>query len=211
MTSRSDEHIGFDKEYPLPKPGDTLLKYSGKKTLYTQSLTGNWTVYTDAYKQAADMLIDGIEGYPHEDALYCPIIFLYRHFVELTLKPIARAIERLSGQPIPKVAGKRADSRHSILDLWLYIERNIRYLGCEIGRQTIDLLAQLVEEISRLDPDSMHTRYAHNRKGAKMHIPVDSLDIENLKDVIVKMHNALEILTTAIDLEDEWRSEQESW
>jgi hypothetical protein len=139
------------------------------------------------------------------------LIFLYRHFVELTLKPIARAIERLSGQPIPEVAGKRADSKHSILDLWLYIDRTIKYLGCEIDKQTIDLLAQLVREISRLDPDSMHTRYAHNQKGATMDIPVDSLDIENLKDVMVKMRNGLEILTTAIDLEDEWRSEQESW
>ncbi len=205
--ARPDEDGDLDREYPFPKPGDTLLRMSGRKTLYTQSLSGNWAVYTDSYRDAADRLVDGIEGLAHEDALYCPIVFLYRHFFELELKPIARSIQRTSGRPIPNCV----DTKHSVLELWRYIKENITYLNCEIHQPTIDVLTELVKELDSLDPDSMHTRYPSDKKGKELQVTVYSLDMENMKDVVASMRNALETIAEAIGLEEEWRSEQDSW
>jgi hypothetical protein len=206
-TTSFDQDIDFDKEYPLPKPSDTFLKPTGKKTLYTQSISGNWAVYTDSYRLAADRLVDGIEGFPYEDALICPVVFLYRHFVELTLKRIARDIKRLCGNAIPK----KADTKHQLFDLWSYIRSNLKHANCdcELDRTTINTITRLIAELSDIDPDSMRFRYSHDKEGNEMPMPV-SLDVQNLKDVMYGLRNALETLDTAIGLEQEWRAE-ESW
>lgn len=72
------EEIDFDREYRLPTPEDTFIKSSGSKTLYTQSIAGNWSVYTESYKQAADLIVSQIEGNPPECRLPIPLIFFKR-------------------------------------------------------------------------------------------------------------------------------------
>lgn len=78
-----------DLEIPYPERGDKLLDPSrkpGEKRLFAGWMVGQWQWYPDAYKQAADKLVNQIEGHSWEDRLIFPVIFLYRHFVELKLK-----------------------------------------------------------------------------------------------------------------------------
>lgn len=59
-----------------------------EKVLFSDALVGNWNFFANGYKLAADMLIDRIEGNPPGDCLIAPVLFLYRHWIELKLKEL---------------------------------------------------------------------------------------------------------------------------
>lgn len=113
-----------DFEIPYPERGDKLIDHSrkqGEKRLFAAWMIGQWHWYPDAYKQAADKLVDQIEGHSHEDRLIFPIIFLYRHFVELKIKEIIIQLDRLSGTQIAEKQFKK----HQLMPLWSYAREHL--------------------------------------------------------------------------------------
>jgi hypothetical protein len=57
---------------------------------FTSFPKGDLGIYAHAYQQAANSLVEQFRGKPYyySDAEACPIVFLYRHSVELYLKLI---------------------------------------------------------------------------------------------------------------------------
>lgn len=48
-----------------------------------------WSIYAIGYKDAADLLVDNIEGNGRQhDFLVYPIVFLYRQYLELAIKDV---------------------------------------------------------------------------------------------------------------------------
>ena len=76
-------------DLPWPKPGDRLFISDEPDFLNNAFLGSNWIVYADGYMQAADNLVKQLlEDRHSQDFLVYPIIFLYRHYIELCLKHI---------------------------------------------------------------------------------------------------------------------------
>ena len=48
----------------------------------------NWWQYTMGYKEAGDLLLQNTSGGGRQHVLVFPIIFMYRHYIELQLKEI---------------------------------------------------------------------------------------------------------------------------
>lgn len=48
----------------------------------------NWDDYARGYKDAAEVLIERIEKVTRHDELVYPVMFLYRHYLELTIKKL---------------------------------------------------------------------------------------------------------------------------
>lgn len=193
----------WDAEMPNPKLTDTLIEYGGwkaEKTLFSDLLSGNWYFYAHGYKQAADLLVDTLTGEPPQDSLILPIVFLYRHFVELKLKDIILSLDRLCGSEMKDVG------THDLLPLWAYLKDHLNCLRDEPGNtEIIPALEKLIKELSSLDANSYHFRYAHDKKFSKeMPLP-RSLNMKHFKETMEKIHNGLRYIEAGIDLEREAR------
>ncbi len=187
------------------KPGDVLIQagdLNEEKVLFGDWLQGKWDLYADGYKVAADMLVEQIEGNPVEDRLICPVLFMYRHFVELKLKHLILSLDKLSGKQI----SEKQFGKHHLYPLWLYVKTHLDCIGGEGGNA--ELFASLdarIKELDQLDPDSTHFRYSHNKTFQEMAIP-ESLSMSNLKDTMNKINNAFGLIEGGVDYETEGRA-----
>lgn len=125
------------------------------------------SAYADSYYDAAKCLVDKVRhsnGY--RDTVICPIIFLYRHSVELYLKHIILTYNRFNSKNIKQKEDlithdlKKLFSyaKESLIKLDLWDEKNLEdnYYG--------DKLIELVDYLSILDASSFTFRYPFNTK-----------------------------------------------
>jgi len=122
------------------KAGDVLVKAvraDQETILFGDWLQGNWDLYADGYKSAADRLVDQIEGTPLEDRLICPVFFMYRHFIELRLKTLIFGLDNLSST---QISGNEL-AKHPLTPLWSYVRTHLGSIGGEgNNKELFDLL-----------------------------------------------------------------------
>jgi hypothetical protein len=118
--------------------------------------------YTEGYKRAANILVAYInETARDQDFLVFPIVFLYRHHLELLLKNIIDSgAGLLDAQPgYPK--------NHKLHILWPLAKELIRKIEPGVGPDAFDLIDHVVNELSKVDPGSMSFRYDRDTRGGK--------------------------------------------
>jgi len=134
-------------------------------------------VYSLGFKEAGDALVEEcLSRHGIKDALFYPICFCYRHFIELDLKYLIAETESLyyvlekcgptRGELCESVVSKLADT-HSLERLfnWLVVRLALvtdEPFPREVGDAIIDL--------HNFDPTSQVFRYPVSR-GGKVHIP----------------------------------------
>src|SRR5690349_6290949 len=117
-----------EEEVIYPKPSDTLIDQTQGKVLFTDWYAGDWQAFPFAYKAAADALVDRLEiergnhTVVPDDRFVFPILFLYRHFVELQLKSLIVQLDQFTRQPIGRM------TTHNILVLWNHIKDGLQHL-----------------------------------------------------------------------------------
>src|ERR1043166_1697277 len=119
----SDEP-NWEPEIRYPRIGDALIKETGGKQgklLFADWMVGKFCWYADGFKLAADKIVDQISGEPWDDQLINPVIFLYRHFVELKLKEIILELDSLGGTDVPK----GIFMNHDLMNLWDYLKKHL--------------------------------------------------------------------------------------
>lgn len=182
-------------------PTDRIIRNergNDEKVLFSNFLVGNWSFFADGYKLAADTLVDQVEGHPPEDCLIAPILFLYRHWVELKLKELILSLKVFS------VAEINRPNHHSLYDLWFIVKSNLHCLRGSSNRDFINLEAR-IRELNGLDPDGERFRYPVNTRSEITDLP-ESLGIKNLKDTMAKISNAFGLVDGGIDSEMEGRA-----
>jgi hypothetical protein len=194
-----DDEVNW-QEIHYPRLTDTLVTDDGgkqAKTLFTDLMAGHWAVYADGYRKAADVLVDKVEGEPPDDVLLLPIVFLYRHFVELTLKDLFLRLVSLCHIGVyPKQITK-----HHLIPLWEFVKAHLHCIRAEMDdEEIVPALDKLITELSDLDPDSMHFRYAVDREFADMVLP-RSLSMKHLKATMEKIYNGFAYIEAGIDME----------
>jgi hypothetical protein len=187
------------------KAGDVSVQagmVNEEKILFGDWLQGNWDLYADGYKAAADKLVEQIEGNPLEDRLICPVLFMYRHFIELKLKHLIFALDQLSDTQI----SARELIKHPLYPFWSYVRKHMDCIGGEgQNAELFNLLEARIRELDQLDPDGYHFRYPLNTRFEEMAIP-ESLGMKNLKETMNKIYNAFALIEGGIDYEVERRS-----
>ncbi len=114
-----------------------------------------WDLYAVGYRDAANILAKHItETENHLDTVLYPMLFLYRHYVELRCKWIIIYGSEYLGEP------KLPETIHPFHELWT----EARGVICRVWDQpgTSESLVQLDEviaELSFIDPRSTSTRY----------------------------------------------------
>jgi hypothetical protein len=194
-----------EKEIVNPSLRDTLIKQGAwhePKILFADWLAGNWHMYPDGYKQAADMVVDAMSGEPAEDILILPTVFMYRHYVELKLKDIIIQLDKLSGTRMDP-----RDFGHQLLSLWSYLKDHLNCIRIECpDKELLPALTQLIGELSNLDPDSMHFRYATDKQRLNEMPMPRCLDMAHFKETMEKIKSGLDYIEAGIDAEREDRS-----
>lgn len=166
ITLADDHHDPADRFLEGP-----LFKKARPPQIYLETYDSAWRAGAQAigYREAAEMLIDVVikRRARTSKTLLHPILFLYRHSVELRLK---RLLEEYGGDGAP--------NRHELDKLWPACKEVItRYLP-ETDFEKVD---RLIAELHAVDPDSQTFRYAKTRKGDPIVIKFSEVDLVHFR------------------------------
>jgi hypothetical protein len=174
-----------DYHFPQIKKGDQLFTKS-LDPWHNAIINGgdiDLVLYSTGYKRAADLLTEHIlKTRKEQDYLIFPILFLYRHFIELNLKILIRL-----GNAIIDVFEKYPH-HHKIYKLWIkYRKIYLKILDMLDNQESeadLDTMDNLINQFSKIDPCSIDTRYPENKEGKKSLSGLKHVDFLNLKKIM---------------------------
>lgn len=164
-----------------PTNSDSLVRQSSKgatNALLAAEAQQRLALMANGYEIAASVLVDqALSNSTLMDFLVYPIVFNYRHFIELRLKGIiADYGDSVGVEPI-------WDS-HSLTHLWNAFAKVLDGYGTPDPDEADAVVAALIDEFSKIDPGSFSFRYPRDRNGENLTLPFSAVDLNWLKDVM---------------------------
>ena len=163
--------------------------------------------YATAYYDSAEILFEKfVASAGHNDILDgtgITMCFLYRHFVELSIKHLYVKFVCTSKEEYKKFL----ENGHRLISLWNATKPKLSELKKRVG-STVDLgvLEHYIREFDKFDPDEMAMRYPMKNNLEPTKEPA-RLDIINLHERVNELYCAFEGL--AWDLENQMHDEVE--
>lgn len=163
----------------------------------------------DGYRMAAGRLAENAPVWHEQDFLLYPIVFLYRHYVELRLKEVIGLGQKLAHErvAVPEI--------HDLLTLWAkakpYIERDLD-AGDSDRTDEIGHVERLIREFAALDPRGTAFRYATEVHGGRP-LPGERvrLNLYQFADTMDKLGYALDATTNWMHMCLETEHEMAEW
>jgi hypothetical protein len=153
--------------------------------------------YIHAYFEAATVLANTSLKNGVKDLLFYPILFNYRHYLELHLKSLIVGAEQLYFvmDELGDAKGKlnnsvqsQLDSIHSIECLFRLFEERLTLVSQEIFDPGV---RKTIMQLHNRDPDGQVFRY-HERTSKKPSMPdVEQCDLQNIQDRMKEVHDLL--------------------
>jgi hypothetical protein len=199
MKSRSNTPKLFWPARPMH--GNVVLNFMGHPA-------SEFSVYASAFWRGGRLLAKSLAGGGYRDMDACPIVFLYRHALELYMKAIVRR-----GKSLLSVAGEeliippRALERHELSPLLEPIKRIFIHVGWisktnSEGRKMFRDFSALVRNVDRLDAGSYTFRYPVDKKDKAL---VSHHFGFNVLEFAQQVEGAIRLLDGAVTgLEEEW-------
>lgn len=136
------------------------------------------TMMIAGYKLAADLMVERTKRDSYDrDALVYPVLFNYRQFIELSLKSLIATYGPTVGIP-PNWKS------HSLSTLWISFINVLGKYKVEDPTGANPVVANVVAQFARVDPDSFSNRYPVDTSGNPIPIAHDQLDLTVLADVM---------------------------
>ena len=125
----------------------------------------SFEVIADSYFSAANLLynkiLDSKGDYAIIDGLVYPMMFLYRHYTELTLKKLFIKFIASSEEEISTYLKKG----HDLCQLWPEVKTYLSTSKQKVGSKVnIGALDSYIHQFNSFDPDSMKMRYPIDKK-----------------------------------------------
>lgn len=150
--------------------------------------------YADAYQTGAINLINkAIEEDIFRDFHIYPAVFLIRQYLELRLKELIQGLNYLYTGTFEFPQG------HNIVQLWdhfITLKRKVDFL--DISEVHFDVLRNLIDEMSSVDPRSFSFRYPVDKQGNKTQ-RLEYVNLTNLKEVFIRTCFAFDGYSDAIE------------
>lgn len=176
-------------------------------------------VYVHSYFQAATILANiALKNNPNEawiypalskDPLFYPILFNYRHYIELHLKSLIIDTEQLytgmedlgyTKGELKLCISKHLDSTHSIERLFNSLAERLRLVSEDEISQSV---RKTIMQLHCVDPDGQGFRY-HERTGRNPSFPyVQHYDLQNIRDSMNEVHDQLTGVEIFLDIRHE--------
>lgn len=168
----------------------------------------DWGEFTIGYKEAGDLLLQHTLKAGRQNVLVYPIIFLYRHYIELILKEIILNNWEYLGisQSFPE--------GHNIYKLWKICRQNMQEADKLVDPgfaeseeyqkeiiQAYDALEADLSKFAEIDPDSQSFRYPVDSKGNPIEIDREKLIqlLRELPELISRISYNLDGISVGID------------
>ncbi len=160
-----------------------------------ESGEGEWFWYARGYLESADVLSRAIEKDPHRMRwLAAPMMFLYRHHIELHLKSLLRECGELLDEP-QSVPGK-----HYLGQLWLRVRGYLLRVSPQSDGPWLSRADQIIAEFESFDPESFAWRYPVNRQGAATLPAGFRVDAALVRGIFAELSMILEGASAQIEL-----------
>jgi hypothetical protein len=156
----------------------------------------DWDRYALGYRVAAERLLDAL-GQPNQgqEYLILPLLFLYRHALELTLKWIIdMAHEHLQRPRDPK-----ALANHRIVDLWQKAEALLTELWPGAPPPSHSKIANCLRQFSDHDPGSDAFRYPVRTDGSPNLEELHEVDLRIFEKTVTETLDMLEGIAAQLD------------
>lgn len=175
-----------------------LSRYSGS--------AHRWAVYAYGYKEAADRLVAGInERQGWQDFLLYPILYLYRHYLEVMVKGQIRDAQKLLGieRPVDRKEKRRhkleAAEGHDILALWGYLLSLVYQLHPEQSPAQMAEGTRVIAAFSELDATGDAFRYPETLHGHENLTKIPEINLRHLRDEMERAGCALTQIEGVLD------------
>jgi len=148
-----------------------------------------WTLYAIGYKDAADILVEHIEKRQHghpQDFLVYPIIFLYRQYLELSMKDLINQARKFFDDLTP------FRQHHRINELWKLCDKLLDQISPGDSAEYRKEIGRLMEEFAQVDPLSFSFRYPEDKDGNPTLPGLDYINIRSVREVVRKISVILE-------------------
>ena len=140
-----------------PRKGDSILTSSGNERFHAQLDLGNWGIYGKAYLDAAELLIKAIASGSNPDVIGYPLMYLYRHYLELTIKVLIAKGRALDSNPDTSAY----PDHHDLSALWNEARPLIERYAYKPrqSKEDIEAIGKRIDEFGQLDPTGEVFRY----------------------------------------------------
>lgn len=156
---------------------------------YSHDMSSN---YINGYKNAADTLVLHInEKASNQDSLVYPVVFLYRHHLELLLKNIIDNGLKLLGNDDER------PKNHNLDSLWSGVKKIILKVW-ESSPEESKFIDHIIGELNKYDQYSMSFRYAKDKKDNKANPCLYYINLRHLAQSIDKVSVSLNGIDSAI-------------
>jgi hypothetical protein len=148
-----------DNPWPWPDHSIKLFEGGSLWGIHGLDTLEAWELYAEGYKRAAELLFADRENW-HNTYLLFPMLFLYRHYVELRIKHMLCVSIHYPGIPaLPK--GWKLN--HKLQDVWELLRPRLLAASPDIPEKELDNVGSLIGELHKKDPGSFVFRYPTNR------------------------------------------------
>lgn len=120
------------------------------------------------------------------DAVTRPMLFCYRHYVELALKKLVTILR--SGSAAQKPMNKDPLWNHDIAKLWKEARRHFPSVFETDGNE-YTATESLLRELNLVDPDSQTFRYRRSKRGKDNQASMPGMEIDNVINVMESLKN----------------------
>ena len=167
-------------KYRLPKKGDRLLREAQDRergvTFPNDEISRHVFIW-DGYMKAGELLVQAGEEQNYErHFLVYPILFNYRHAIELAIKWVITQYGSYSTVPVDDI------EHHNLWKLWQICKQIIIEVGSE--SEAISIVEGVIKEFHDLDKSAQAFRYPSNKEGVPFVLPYRMIDLQNIRDVM---------------------------
>lgn len=184
---------------PIPWPKKGMKAFvpgsEEEKFFHKGSLPWHYSQHADAFRTAADVIIDArlaAETGPHHDELLYPVLFLYRHSLEIRLKDLIW--EGIHAGFFQKAEVQDVLDGHSLASLWKHAKRLVQDCGKGCDQSPVEGVESIINEFHQVDSNGQKLRYEREKDTLKKHrhekLP-DRIDPANLRHQMSAVHSLL--------------------
>lgn len=146
-----------------PAPGLTLFAPNAplSSPAFVEAGPQEWWRYAESYRFSASTLIDFFSRTGgDQDFLALPVLFLYRHYAELSLKLLLRDALTALERAVPNLVG------HKLSPLWAQLRPALEEMWPGQYAAELGAIAGVLAELDAADPGSDTFRFPVDTKGA---------------------------------------------
>ena len=167
-----------------------------------------WSIYAAGYKEAADRLVLSIERREGMiDFMVYPILHLYRHFLETSMKAGIRDAQKILGveprKPKNKDKKRMAESAqgHDLESLWEYLLELILQIHPEMEMAELDETSAVIKAFHHHDLHGDAARYPTSLNGVPSLKTIEEVNLRKLRENMDKAQGGFYQIEGVLDYE----------